>query len=99
VTSPTHQDDQHADDCGMMRATATLRHPGHRCTGTSWASLRPLRCRPCYNATITDKPTRPEPTPRPPLVLPPNFRDVTAEKIGTVIGIVGAMAAKATKPG
>ncbi len=23
------------------------------------------------------------------LVLPPNFRDVTAEKIGTVIGIVG----------
>jgi hypothetical protein len=35
-----------------------------------------------------------------PLVPPPNFRDVTAEKIGTVIGIVGATAAaKATKPG
>jgi hypothetical protein len=34
-----------------------------------------------------------------PLRLPPNFRDVTAEKIGTVIGIVGATAAKATKPG
>jgi Tfp pilus assembly ATPase PilU len=35
-----------------------------------------------------------------PLVLPPNFRDVTAEKVGTVIGIVGATAAaKATKPG
>jgi hypothetical protein len=33
--------------------------------------------------------------PRPPLVLPPNCRDVTAEKVGTVIGIVGATAAKA----
>jgi hypothetical protein len=32
-------------------------------------------------------------------VLPPNFRDVTAEKIGAVIGIVGATGAKATKPG
>jgi hypothetical protein len=32
-------------------------------------------------------------------VLPSNFRDVTAEKIGTVIGIVGATGAKATKPG
>jgi hypothetical protein len=38
---------------------------------------------------MTDKPA-PTP-PRPPLV--PNFRDVTAEKIGTVIGIVGATAA------
>jgi hypothetical protein len=47
---------------------------------------------------MTDK--KPEPTPsRPPLVLPPNCRDVTAEKIGTVIGIIGAAAAKATKPG
>jgi hypothetical protein len=34
-----------------------------------------------------------------PLVLPLNARDVMAEKIGTVIGIVGATAAKATKPG
>jgi hypothetical protein len=33
---------------------------------------------------MTDKPHRP------PLVLPPNCRDVTAEKIGTVIGIIGA---------
>jgi hypothetical protein len=33
------------------------------------------------------------------LQLPPNCRDVTAEKIGTVIGVVGATAAKATKPG
>jgi Tfp pilus assembly ATPase PilU len=31
--------------------------------------------------------------PREPLRLPPNFRDVTAEKIGTVIGIVGAAGA------
>jgi Tfp pilus assembly ATPase PilU len=32
-------------------------------------------------------------------VLPPNFRDVTAEKVGTVIGIVGATGAgKGTKP-
>jgi hypothetical protein len=46
---------------------------------------------------MTDKPN-PVP-PRLPLVLPPNFRDVTAEKIGTVIGIVGAAPAKATKPG
>jgi hypothetical protein len=38
---------------------------------------------------MTDK--KPEPTtpPRPPLVLPPNGRDVTAEKVGTVIGIIG----------
>jgi hypothetical protein len=46
---------------------------------------------------MTDKPN-PVP-PRQPLVLPPNCRDVTAEKIGTVIGIVGATAAKPTKPG
>jgi hypothetical protein len=46
---------------------------------------------------MTDKPA-PTP-PRPPLVFPPNFRDETAAKIGTVIGIVGATAAKATKPG
>ena len=37
--------------------------------------------------------------PREPLRLPPNSAQVTAEKIGTVIGIVGATAAKATKPG
>jgi hypothetical protein len=37
--------------------------------------------------TVTD---RPEPEPREPLRLPPNCRDVTAEKIGTVIGIIGA---------
>jgi hypothetical protein len=36
----------------------------------------------------TDKPN-PVP-PRQPLVLPPNFRDVTAERVGTVI--VGAVA-------
>jgi hypothetical protein len=37
---------------------------------------------------MTDKP---DPTPsRPPLVLPPNFRDVTAERVGTVIAIMGA---------
>jgi hypothetical protein len=29
----------------------------------------------------------------PPLVLPPNFRDVTAEKVGTVMAIVVAPAA------
>jgi hypothetical protein len=47
---------------------------------------------------MTDKPT-PVP-PRPPLVLPPNSRDVTAEHTGTIIGIVGATApGKATKPG
>jgi hypothetical protein len=28
-------------------------------------------------------------------VLPPNFRDVTAEKVGTVMGIVGATEAEA----
>jgi hypothetical protein len=49
----------------------------------------------------------PRPPPRPPLVLssrglvlPPNFRDVTARKVGTVMAIVGATAAgKGTKPG
>jgi hypothetical protein len=40
---------------------------------------------------MTDKPA-PTP-PREPLRLPPNCRDVTAEKAGTVIGIVGATAA------
>jgi hypothetical protein len=42
----------------------------------------------CDNAQMTGPP------PREPLWLPPNCRDVTAEKVGTVIGIVGATAAK-----
>jgi hypothetical protein len=33
-----------------------------------------------------------------PLVLPPNFRDVTAEKVGTVVAIVGATATVKDKP-
>jgi Tfp pilus assembly ATPase PilU len=38
--------------------------------------------------------------PRQPLVLPANFRDVTAERVGTIIGIIGATAAgKGTKLG
>jgi hypothetical protein len=38
--------------------------------------------------------------PREPLRLPPNFRDVTAEKVGTAMGIVGATAAgKGTEAG
>jgi hypothetical protein len=45
---------------------------------------------------MTDKPN-PVP-PRLPLVLPRNFRDVTAERVGTVIGIVGATAAEKAKP-
>jgi hypothetical protein len=47
-------------------------------------------------------PDKPAPTPpRKPLVFPANFKDVTAETVrsGTVIGIVGTTAAKATKPG
>jgi len=49
---------------------------------------------------MTDKPA-PAPTPpEPPLVWPPNARDVTAEKIGVIIGISGATApAKATRDG
>jgi hypothetical protein len=43
---------------------------------------------------MTDK--KPEPTPRHTLALPANFVDKTAEKIDTVIGIVGATA-NATK--
>jgi hypothetical protein len=31
-------------------------------------------------------------------VLPPNFRDVAAEKVGTVVVIVGATAAPRAKP-
>jgi hypothetical protein len=47
---------------------------------------------------MTDKPA--STPPRPPLVLPPNFRDVTAEKVGTVMVIIGAAAAgKGTKAG
>jgi hypothetical protein len=46
---------------------------------------------------MTDKP-EPATPPKPPLVLPPNFIDWTAEKIGTVIGIVGATAAQKGKP-
>jgi hypothetical protein len=52
--------------------------------------LRMIDNKPEQSVTVTDS------KPRPPLVFPPNFRDVTAEKIGTVIGIVGA---KGTKPG
>jgi hypothetical protein len=44
---------------------------------------------------MTGNPTTP---PREPLRLSANFIDRTAEKIGTVIGIVRATAAKATKP-
>jgi hypothetical protein len=44
--------------------------------------------------SMTDKPA---PTPLlAPLVLPPNFRDVTAERIGTVFAIIGATAAQGT---
>jgi hypothetical protein len=60
--------------------------------GCSPSRRRALSATPCYNTQMTDKPT-PTP-PREPLRLPPNGRDVTAEKIGTVIGIVGATAAK-----
>jgi hypothetical protein len=45
---------------------------------------------------MTDK--KPESTPRQPLRLPPNFVDRTPERIGTVIGIVGATAAGKGKP-
>jgi hypothetical protein len=47
---------------------------------------------------MTDK--KPEPTtpPRPPLVLPPNGRDVTAERVGTVVAIVGAPKPPKDKP-
>jgi hypothetical protein len=41
---------------------------------------------------MTDKPDQVSP-PRPPLQLPPNFRDATAERGGTVVVIVGATAA------
>ena len=33
-----------------------------------------------------------------PLRLPPNFRDVTAEKVGTMVAIVGATAAEKANP-
>jgi hypothetical protein len=55
-----------------------------------------MQCQPCYNARMTDdKPTTP---PRKPLVLPPNGRDVTAEKVGTVMAIVGAPKPPKDKP-
>jgi hypothetical protein len=56
--------------------------------------LRMIDNKPEQSVTVTDS------KPRPPLVFPPNFRDVTAEKIGTTIGIIGATGAqKGTKPG
>jgi hypothetical protein len=49
---------------------------------------------------MTDKKPEPATSPREPLRLPPNFVDRTAERVGTVTGIVGATApAKANKPG
>jgi hypothetical protein len=45
---------------------------------------------------MTDKPaTIP---PREPLVLPPNFRDVTAERMGVITGILGAPKPEPTAP-
>ena len=38
------------------------------------------------------------PNPVPPATPAPNFRDVTAEKVGTVVAIVGAPAAPKAKP-
>jgi hypothetical protein len=55
--------------------------------------LRMIDNKPEASETVQDS------KPRPPLVFPPNFRDVTAEKVGTIVGIVGVTAAKATKPG
>jgi hypothetical protein len=52
----------------------------------------------CYSAKH-DRRTQPSAT-TPAPVLPPNFRDVTAERVGTIMVIVGATAAvKNTKPG
>jgi len=67
-------------------------HAAGMASQTGWLTFRSQ----CQMLNITDKPA-PTP-PRPPLQLPPNFVDRTAEKIGTVIGIVGATAAeKATE--
>jgi hypothetical protein len=38
---------------------------------------------------MTDKPA-----PKPPLQPPPNFRDVTAERVGTITVVIGASAPK-----
>jgi hypothetical protein len=66
--------------------------------GRQDAPIGAERAWPFSSATLCYKPA-PTP-PRAPLVFPPNGRDVTAERVGTVIGIVGATApAKATKPG
>jgi hypothetical protein len=45
---------------------------------------------------MTDTP--PPAPPRPPLVLPPNFVDRTAERVGTVMAIVGAPKPPKDKP-
>jgi hypothetical protein len=55
-----------------------------------------------YNAGMTDQPDKPTP-PAPPartlfgtqLILPPNCRDVTHERSGTMIAFVGATSAAA----
>jgi hypothetical protein len=68
-------------------------HAAGMASQAGWLTFRSQ----CQMLNTTDKPA-PTP-PRPRLVFPPNFRDVTAETIGTVIGIVGVTGAKATKPG
>jgi hypothetical protein len=48
---------------------------------------------------MTNKPEPVTPPRPPPLVLPPNGRDVTAEKVGTIFAIVGAGGAQKLKGG
>src|SRR5580704_12382990 len=67
-------------------------HAAGMASQAGWLTFRSQ----CQMLNMTDKPA-PTP-PKQPLVLPPNGRDVTAEKIGTIVGIVGATAAgKGTK--
>ena len=69
-------------------------HAAGMASQAGWLTFRSQ----CQMLNMTDKPA-PTP-PREPLRLPSNCIDRTAERIGTVVVIVGATAAgKGTKPG
>ena len=71
-------------------------HAAGMASQAGWLTFR-SQCQPVLECSaMTDNPN-PVP-PRQPLVPPPNFRDVTAERVGTVTVIVRATAAGKDKP-
>jgi len=77
----------------ILRRVAPPPAEGDRMRPSAASPLRPFKCQPVLQCSH-DRQTHSHPRPEHPLVFPPNFVDVTAENIGTVIGIVGATAMK-----